>query len=90
MTSLDLAARESLAADLLAITPAEAHANQRDLPDSDATYFWEAGRGGGSLIVGADGGVLFASSSVPFDVHVDAYKQGHRTDLAAFASSPDA
>lgn len=90
MTALDMAARESLAADLLAITRAEAHTNQRDLPDSDATYFWEAGRGGGSLIVGADGGVLFASSSVPFDAHVDAYNQGRRTDPTAFASAADA
>ena len=90
MTSLDSAARARIAADLLSISLAEARANHRDLPESDATYFWQSGRGGGSLIVGADGGVLFALSSVPFDAHIAAYNQGRRTDLNAFNNTEDA
>jgi hypothetical protein len=86
MTSLDLAARETLAAEFLAIPLADAQTNQRDLPGAHATYFWESGRGGGALIVGEDGGVLFANSSVPFDTHVDAFANGRRTDPSAFAS----
>jgi len=89
MTSLDVAGRESVAANLLNITPADAHANQRQLPEVDATYFWEAGRGRGSLIVGSDGGVLFAASSVPFEAHVAAYEQGRRTDPTAFAGAAE-
>lgn len=90
MTSLDVAGRESVATDLLNIAPADAHVNQRQLPEVDATYFWEAGRGGGSLIVGSDGAVLFAASSVSFDAHVAAYAQGRRTDPTAFASGAEA
>lgn len=90
MTSLDAAGRESVAANLLRISPADAHANQRELPELDATFFWESGRGGGSLIVGSDGGLLFAASSVPFDAHVAAYGQGRRTDPTAFENAADA
>lgn len=89
MTSLDVAGREFVAANLLNITLADAHVNQRQLSESDATYFWEAGRGGGSLIVGSDGSILFATSSVPFDAHVAAYEQGRRTDSDAFTSAAD-
>ena len=80
--SLDSPSQELLAAELLAISPADAQSNQRNLPELHATYFWESGRGGGALIVGQDGGVLFANSSVPFDTHVHAFASGRRTHLS--------
>lgn len=85
MTTLDLTARETLAAEFLRIPLADTQTNQRNLPQVHATYFWESGRGGGALIVGEDGGVLFANSSVPFDTHIDAFASGRRTDPSAFA-----
>ena len=80
MKLLDLTAREKLAAEFLGIPLADAQVNQRDLPEENATYFWEIGRGGGALIVGKDGRVLFANSSVAFDVHADAFARGQRTE----------
>lgn len=84
MTALE---RESVATNVLNITHDDAHVNQRDIPDSDATYFWEAGRGGGAVIVGADGSLLFSSSSISFDAHVTAYEQVYRTDPDDFTTA---
>lgn len=81
MKLLDLTTREKLAAEFLGISLADAQVNQRDLPEEHATYFWEIGRGGGALIVGEDGRVLFANSSVSFDAHTDAFASGQRTNI---------
>lgn len=76
-----------LAARFLRVTPEEANSNMKTLPELDSAYFWQAGRGGGALIVGADGTALFAGGSVPFDTHLDAFKSGLRTNKAMFAAS---
>ena len=39
----------------------------------------------GPLVVGEDGGVLFANSSMPFDTHIQAFASGRRTVPSAFA-----
>ena len=41
-------------------------------------------KGGDSLIVGIDGGVLYANSSIGYSRHVEAFKKGNRTPLEAF------
>ncbi len=56
----------------------------REIPELDAVYFWESKRGGGALIVGADGSMLYATSSVPFDPHVAAFADGRRTHPSEF------
>ena len=94
MDSLDLNAREVLAAEFLDIALPDAQSNKRELPEVQATYFWESVRGGGALIVGEDGGVLFANSSVTLEAHIDAFASGRRTNLTGpptdSAATPDA
>lgn len=84
MTSLDSRDRERLASRMLAVSADQVQTNQLDLPEQSATYFWQSGRGGGALIVGSDGSVLFANSSVTLDTHVEAFAAGRRTDPALF------
>jgi hypothetical protein len=72
----------TIAARLLGMSESEALANSRSLPEIDAVHFWQPVRGGGSLIVSRDGSVLYANSSVTWDVHLEAFKSGRRTDPA--------
>lgn len=50
----------------------------------DAIYLCIAIRGGGAIIVGADGKVLFEGSQTDFDKHLKEYKMGKRTDINIF------
>ena len=48
---------------------------------------WQEVRGGGSILVGNEGGVLFSNiTSIPnlHEVLVEAYKQGKRSDEGTF------
>ncbi len=47
--------------------------------DEGTLYVYEDCMGGRSLMVGADGAVLFADSSISFDEHLQAYREGLRT-----------
>ncbi len=71
------------AAGLLKVSPESL--NEKPLLEDAATYFWCGGRGGSALIVGDDGTVLFANSSVPFDAHLAEFKAGKRTPLDYFS-----
>lgn len=51
------------------------------VPGLPALYFSVPEKGGGSLIIGDDGGVLYADSSVGYSRHLEAYRQGIRTPL---------
>ena len=51
---------------------------------ADAYRFFNPVRGGASIIVGRDGSILFANSSVPPQRHVEAYLAGRRTDPKVF------
>lgn len=51
------------------------------IPKEKAMYFSIPEKGGGSLIVGDDGSVLYADSSVGYEKHLKAYQQGIRTNL---------
>jgi hypothetical protein len=57
-------------------------ANHRRLPDDRAVYVWTPGRGGAGLIVGHDGTVLWANSSISPEQHLEAFRGGRRTDPA--------
>lgn len=55
-----------------------------DIEGLNAIYVSIPEKGGASLIVGEDGNVLYANSSVSYDVHVSEYKNGRRTPIEAF------
>lgn len=52
-----------------------------EIAEADAMYFSVPEKGGGSLIIGNDGGILYADSSVGYKRHLEAYLKGIRTPL---------
>ena len=44
-------------------------------------------KGGASLIIGSDGSVLYADSSIGYSRHVEAFKEGKRTPIDAFEAN---
>jgi len=82
-----MAADEQLverAVELLGTSRRQVGDNVLLLPEDDAVYVWTPGRGGSSIIVAADGSVLFATSAIDFDAHLDAFRGGRRTPPEAF------
>lgn len=73
-----------LAAKLLRLTVEEVKGNSAVLEKIGALYFSEPIKGGASILVGQDGTVLFADSSVDYDDHVKEFENGRRTPLDAF------
>lgn len=67
------------AARLLGLRFNDAARNSRPLPAESATYFWNPVRGGGSVIIGTDGGYLYAEPATPWDQHLSAYASGRRS-----------
>ena len=74
----------SLASELLKITYEEAAKYCEEIENSKALYFSIPTKGGASLIVGDDGEVLYADSSVGYSNHLIEYNNGRRTPLEAF------
>ncbi|MBB2923740.1 hypothetical protein AB6N24_13045 [Cellulomonas sp. 179-A 4D5 NHS] len=74
----------ALASELLRVPLADAVEHSRDLPEIDAFFYWVPIRGGGRLIVGRDGSVLFGISSLRLEQMVEAFAAGRRTDRALF------
>ena len=54
------------------------------LEELNAYYFTEPVKGGASLIIADNGEVLYADSSVIYEEHIAAFKEGIRTPLDAF------
>ena len=52
-----------------------------EISEIPALYFSIPEKGGGSLIIDDEGGVLYADSSVGYKRHLEAYKQGIRTPI---------
>ena len=50
----------------------------QEIPEINGFYFWDEKRGGLSVIVGADGSRLGATSAVSYEMHLAAYKAGKR------------
>jgi hypothetical protein len=74
-----------IASSYLGIDPDLALSHYREIEGDDILYVWEPKRGGGTLLIGVDGGVLFANSLVNFDDHLEAYRKGMRTDPEKFS-----
>lgn len=70
-----------LASQLLEISVEAARDCSGELTEIPALYFSVPEKGGGSLIIGDDGSVLYADSSVGYARHLNAYKQGIRTPI---------
>lgn len=51
-----------------------------ELQEYNALYFSIPEKGGHSVIIGEDGGLLYADSSVGFTRHLQCYLEGRRTD----------
>ena len=54
------------------------------IKDTDLFYLSEPVKGGRSLIVGQDGTVLFANSSIDYDRHIEEFNNGRRTPIEDF------
>ena len=67
-----------LAAEALSDTAEEMEKNCKEVPELNGYYFWQKQRGGKSVLFNGDGERLRATSSVSFERHLDAFKQGRR------------
>lgn len=73
-----------LAMKILKVSEDEIREYSFDLENTDAVYISIPKKGGDSLIISANGEVLYANSSVSFDVHLHEFLSGRRTPLNAF------
>ena len=67
-----------LAAKTLHIPTEDAEKNCKQVPEAGAWYFWNPVRGGGAVIIDAEGKKLGATSSVSYERHVKAFLDGRR------------
>lgn len=70
-----------LAAKLLEVSESQLSNWCYEIPEVPALYFSIPERGSGSLIVGNDGQILYADSSIGYKKHVEEYLNGTRTPL---------
>ncbi|MEP7762823.1 hypothetical protein [Sanguibacter sp. 25GB23B1] len=63
----------------------EALESLREVPEIDGFYFGQSGRGGGQVLIGRDGTVLFGVSALTIQDMIARWNDGRRTDPAAFA-----
>ena len=67
-----------LAAKTLHLPAEKAEKNCKQVPEADAWYFWNPVRGGGAVIINAEGEKLGATSSVSYERHLKAFLEGRR------------
>lgn len=84
---LDRSQAAALASELLRIPFDDALAISSELEHLDAFLHSERVRGGRKLIVGRDGSVLFAHSSMSASRMIEDFAAGERTDRALFGSA---
>lgn len=72
------------AAKLLQLSNAEVEEYGGVIEDISALYVSVPEKGGASIIVGNDGTVLYADSSIGYSRHLQEYKNGRRTPLEDF------
>lgn len=73
-----------IASELLGVPLDVVSTHSDELSGLDAFFFWEPTRGGGHIVVGRDGSVLFGISALSRQQMVDAFAAGRRTDRALF------
>lgn len=52
--------------------------HSKEVPEIDGYYFWQPFRGGISIIINNVGEKLCATSSISFEKHLKAFKEGKR------------
>lgn len=52
--------------------------HSKEVPEIDGYYFWQPVRGGIAVLVNENGEKLGATSSVSFEKHLKAFKEGKR------------
>lgn len=72
------------AAKLLHITSDDALKYHTIIEEEKLIYVSVPEKGGMSIIVGEDGSVLFADSSIGYSKHLSEYKNGRRTPIEQF------
>lgn len=50
----------------------------KEVPEIDGYYFWQPFRGGIAVLVNKNGEKLYATSSLSFEKHLKAFKEGKR------------
>ena len=73
-----------LAAKLLQLSIEDARKYHYVIDEDSLVYVGVPEKGGDAIIVGKDGTVLYANSSVGYSRHLDEYRKGTRTPLEAF------
>ena len=73
-----------LAAKLMKLSMEQVKEYSGVIPGCTALYLSVPEKGGGSLIVAADGTVLYAGSSIGFEEHYRTFQKGMRTEPAFF------
>lgn len=73
-----------IASKLLKLDSEEIRSYTSPIEGSEAIYVSVPTKGGDSLIVSPEGEVLYANSSVSYDVHVREFLAGRRTPIEAF------
>jgi predicted RNase H-like HicB family nuclease len=81
---MEIAEKYDKAKELLKLTIDDAHRYGEYLPEEDALYVSVPEKGGASLLVANDGTVLYANSSVHYDIHLREFRNGRRTPIDAF------
>lgn len=76
----------TLAAKLLGLSDDEIERYGSTIEENGAFYISVPEKGGASLIVGCDGSVLYADSSVGYTRHVEEFRRGTRTPIEAFSN----
>ena len=67
-----------IAAQVLKLSAEDASLHCKQIPDTDAWYFWNPVRGGGAVIINEAGEKLGATSSVSYERHLQAFTDGKR------------
>lgn len=81
---VDLTTGAEIASRLLRVPYDILLANSKDLPEIDAFYYAQPIRGGGQMLVGRDGSVMFAISALSREDMIPLWKEGRRTDPSSF------
>ena len=81
---MNKAQQSELAAKLLNLSVDEATEYHSYIEEDSLVYVSIPEKGGESIIIGKDGDVLYADSSVGYTRHLEEYKKGTRTPIDAF------
>lgn len=71
-----------IASYVLELSEEEVQKHCKEVPEINGYYFWNPVRGGNSIIINKDGEKLGATSSVNFEEHLKAFKEGKRDKMS--------